>query len=269
LAKISGQIYKHVTIKSKYPTNIFVENYLKMELPIENQRVKNVIDHFCKGNVSRFSKEIKISQPRVNRLFTIDTRSGKYPLVSFEIIQSIINKFVDIDPEWLIVGKGEMLKQKTTITPMRINRKTTDGIIEHQEVPFYDFSAVAGLQELFDSGAPHKVLQTIKIPNLPKCDGAINVTGDSMYPLLKSGDIILYKQISVEDIFFGEMYLLSIRTKKQEEYVTVKYVQKSDLGNEYVKLVSQNQHHQSKDFKINDISAIALVKASVRFNTMF
>ncbi|HAO05562.1 MAG TPA: peptidase S24, partial [Chryseobacterium sp.] len=36
-----------------------------------------------------------------------------------------------------------------------------------------------------------------------------------------------------------------------------------------VKLVSQNPYHQPKDFKIKDITAIALVKASVRFNTMF
>lgn len=79
-------------------------------LPIENQRVKNVIDFTTKGNVLQFSKEIGISQPRINRLFSIDTRSGKYPLVSFEIVQAIINKFVNINAEWLLTGEGEMLK---------------------------------------------------------------------------------------------------------------------------------------------------------------
>lgn len=79
-------------------------------IPIENQRVKRVIDFTTNGNVLQFSKEIGISQPRINRLFTIDSRSGKYPLVSFEIVQAIINKFVNIDAEWLILGKGDMLK---------------------------------------------------------------------------------------------------------------------------------------------------------------
>ncbi|GEN71608.1 transcriptional regulator [Chryseobacterium lathyri] len=224
-----------------------------------------MLDHLG-VNAPEFAKKLEYNRPQT----IYDILNGKAK-PSFDFFHRLENsEYSDtFEYKWVIGGKGEMLKHNTVIIPFNINRKTKDGIIESQEVPFYDFSAVAGLQELFDSGTPHKVLQTIKIPNLPKCDGAINVTGDSMYPLLKSGDIILYKQITVDDIFFGEMYLLSILTKGREEYVTVKYVHKSDLGNEYVKLVSQNQHHQPRDFKVSEISAIALVKASVRFNTMF
>jgi phage repressor protein C with HTH and peptisase S24 domain len=42
-----------------------------------------------------------------------------------------------------------------------------------------------------------KELEQILIPHLPKCDGAFYVTGDGMYPLLKSGDLVLYKEIKV------------------------------------------------------------------------
>lgn len=89
-----------------------------------------------------------------------------------------------------------------------------------------------------------------------------------MYPLLKSGDIVLYKEMPLDSIFYGEMYLLSYRVDEWEEYITVKYVQKSELGGEYLKLVSQNQHLQPKDVLARDISAIALIKASIRINTM-
>ena len=58
------------------------------------------------------------------------------------------------------------------------------------------------------------------------------------------------------------MYLLSIDIDG-EEYVTVKYIQKSDRAG-YVKLVSQNQHHADKDVEISRIRAIALVKASIQ-----
>ena len=110
-------------------------------------------------------------------------------------------------------------------------------------------------------------LNFIHIPNLPKCDGAIYIVGDSMYPLLKSGDIVLYKQLGdINDIFWGDMYLLSIDIDG-EEYVTVKYIQKSDREG-YVKLVSQNPHHADKDVAINRIRAIALVKASIRMNSI-
>ena len=86
-------------------------------------------------------------------------------------------------------------------------------------------------------------------------------------PLLKSGDIVLYKQLGdINDIFWGDMYLLSIDIDG-EEYVTVKYIQKSDREG-YVKLVSQNPHHADKDVAINRIRAIALVKASIRMNSI-
>lgn len=81
-----------------------------MEIPIENQRVKEIINFFCDGNELLFSKKINVSQPRINRLFSLDKRNNQYPVVSFDIIQSIINTFIDIDSEWLITGKGEMLK---------------------------------------------------------------------------------------------------------------------------------------------------------------
>ena len=149
------------------------------------------------------------------------------------------------------------------------NRRTMDSIHEIQEVPLYDLEATAGLQELFSGGkSAVQILDTIKIPHLPKCDGAISITGDSMYPLLKSGDMVLYKEIPLDSIFYGEMYLLSYKINDWEEYVTVKYVQKSDLGDEYLKLVSQNQHHQPKDVLKAHITAIAIIKASIRINTM-
>ena len=88
-----------------------------------------------------------------------------------------------------------------------------------------------------------------------------------MYPLLKSGDIVLYKQLhDLEDIFWGDMYLLSIDIDG-EEYVTIKYIQRSERDG-YVRLVSQNQHHAEKEVQMSRIRAIALVKASIRMNSM-
>lgn len=181
----------------------------------------------------------------------------------------ILHHYPEINSEWLLTGNGPMIKEEnTSVMIINNDRKTVDSIHMSQEIPLYDLEAVAGLRELFNSGEPQRVLDTIKIPNLPKCDGAISVTGDSMYPLLKSGDIVLYKETEFENIFFGEMYLLSVKLNDWEEYITVKYVQKSDQGTEYVKLVSQNSHHQPKDIHISKISALALIKASIRINTM-
>ena len=136
-----------------------------------------------------------------------------------------------------------------------------------QSVPLYSIEATAGLVPLFEQQSAHNPINYIHIPNLPKCDGAVYVVGDSMYPLLKSGDIVLYKQLhDLEDIFWGDMYLLSLDIDG-EEYVTIKYIQRSDREG-YVRLVSQNQHHAEKEVQMKRIRAIALVKASIRMNSM-
>ena len=142
-------------------------------------------------------------------------------------------------------------------------------INSNQRIPLYDIEAVAGIVPLFQDMQQQKEVDYITIPNLPKCDGAIKITGDSMYPLLKSGDIIMYKQINdiENDIFWGEMYLLSIATD-DEDYIIVKYLQRSDKGDDWVKLVSQNQHHQERHVQRSRIKALALVKASIRINSM-
>lgn len=144
----------------------------------------------------------------------------------------------------------------------------TDDTLEHQTIPLFDLEASAGLVPLFSDTASQKPVDFITIPNLPRCDGAIHVTGDSMYPLLKSGDIVLYKKINdiQNNIFWGEMYLVSVDLEG-EEYITVKYIQKSE-NPDYIKLVSHNQHHSDKDVHISKVRALAFVKASIRINSM-
>lgn len=242
-----------------------------MELPIENQRVKILIDEYCDGNELRFSKEIGISQPRINRLFSLDPRSGKFPIVSFEIIQAIINKYITLSAEWLISGRGNIETSADNILQEAnaVYKKNGDKTLDSQAIPLYNIEATAGIVTLFNDTKQSKPVDYIQIPNLPKCDGAVFVTGDSMYPLLKSGDIIMYKQINniLDGIFWGEMYLISI-DQEGDEMVTVKYIHKSEKGEQWIKLVSQNKHHDDRDLSLTKVRALALIKASIRINSM-
>lgn len=178
--------------------------------------------------------------------------------------RNILVQDFNVNPDWIETGKGRMFNAEPNLTPYM---HRTDNSLPMQSVPLYSIEGTAGLVPLFTEQAEIKPLNFIHIPNLPKCDGAIYVVGDSMYPLLKSGDIVLYKQLNnVEDVFWGDMYLLSIDIDG-EEYITVKYVQKSEHEG-FVKLVSQNQHHADKEVEISRIRAIALIKASVRMHTI-
>ena len=178
--------------------------------------------------------------------------------------KNILVQELNVNPEWIDNGTEPMFNAEPDLTAY-LHR--TDNSLPMQSVPLYSIEGTAGLVPLFTDNSRATPINYIHIPNLPKCDGAIYIVGDSMYPLLKSGDIVLYKQLKdINDIFWGDMYLLSIDLDG-EEFITVKYIQKSDREG-YVKLVSQNPHHADKEVAIDRIRAIALVKASIRMNSI-
>jgi phage repressor protein C with HTH and peptisase S24 domain len=178
--------------------------------------------------------------------------------------KNILVQDFNVNPDWIDNGEGKMFNAEPDLTSYNLR---TDRSLPLQSVPLYSIEGTAGLIPLFEQQSQFEPVNYINIPNLPKCDGAIYVVGDSMYPLLKSGDIVLYKQLNdVRDVFWGDMYLLSIDIDG-EEYITVKYVQKSDHEG-YIRLVSQNQHHADKEVEINRVRAIALIKASIRMHTI-
>ncbi len=213
-------------------------------------------------------KELSLTQENLARVLGIGKsalsmiETGKAALS--ERNKNILVQELNVNPDWLETGRGNMFCEQR---PSAVFMGKTDRPLPTQSVPLYNIEGTAGLVPLFFDDRNRKPVDYIHIPNLPKCDGAIYVVGDSMYPLLKSGDIVLYKQLSsIDDVFWGDMYLLSIDIDG-EEYVTVKYIQKSDRPG-CVKLVSQNPHHADKEVEVRRIRALAFVKASIRMNSI-
>lgn len=220
------------------------------------------------GRVKLIRKELKLTQDQLAQRLGIGKaalsmiETGKCGLSTRN--KNILVQDLNVNPEWLETGKGNMFNAEPDYTAFRLR---SDNSLPMQSVPLYSIEGTAGLVPLFSDQDSAKPINYIHIPNLPKCDGAIYIVGDSMYPLLKSGDIVLYKQLQdIDSIFWGDMYLLSLDLDG-EEYITVKYIQKSEREG-YVKLVSQNPHHADKDIEMSRIRAIALIKASIRMNSI-
>ena len=218
--------------------------------------------------VKLIRKELKLTQEQLAQRLGIGKaalsmiETGKCGLSTRN--KNILVQELNENPEWIESGKGNMFNAEPNLNQFKLR---SDNSLPMQSVPLYHVEATAGLVPLFTNQEEAKPENFIHIPNLPKCDGAIYIVGDSMYPLLKSGDIVLYKQLQdLENIFWGDMYLLSIDLDG-EEYITVKYIQKSEREG-YVKLVSQNPHHADKDIEMSRIRACAIVKASIRMNSL-
>ncbi len=231
-----------------------------------NDRFKEIINSLYKGNKRAFAQSVGVSATVVENV--VGARQGK---PSYDVLEKICAN-ANISAEWLLTGRGEMLRNedKQLATPLVQEQfpLRTDRKIGIQSVPLYELDATAGLVALFNGVTRQIPVSHIQIPDLPPCDGALYVRGDSMYPLLKSGDIVLYKEVPYTEtsILWGEMYLLSF-TLEGEEYIAIKYIQRAD-DERFVRLVSHNPNHSPKEIPADSIRALALVKASVRFNTM-
>ena len=188
--------------------------------------------------------------------------------VGSEKLLKILKTYPEINPEWLLTGNGPMLRD-TGAGSFEVTRIHTPPYPDpefEQTINLYDINAAANLQTLFEQGNQN-IIGKISIPNLPRCDGAVYLRGDSMYPLLKSGDIIIYKVLNnIENLTYGEMYLIDYAIDG-DDYLAVKYINASEIEH-HVLLVSYNPHFSPMDIPLSAIRSLAIVKASVRINTM-
>ena len=194
---------------------------------------------------------------------TLESKTG----ITEDILAKFIATYPNISLDWLITGDGNAERgNHTEVSVKNTFSLRTDHNIESQTVPLYRITAQAGILALFDDTSSDIPIGQIQIPNLPRCDGALYVFGESMQPILQSGDIILYKKVSVDNILWGEMYLVAF-SLDGDDYVAIKYIQKA-IDPQKVTLVSRNSSYAPQDIPWNSIRALALIKASIRFNTM-
>ena len=238
-----------------------------------------IVRDALKLNKSRFSESIGINPSQYTKI-----ENGRLNLTMEHLLE--LSKVHEVSIDWLISGTGTIFHKKEEysstdsyahVTPGNIvsdeisaYKSKTDLSVNTQSIPLYRIQATAGIVELFRNHDSETPIGNIQIPNIPKCDGAIYVNGDSMYPLLKSGDIIMYKQTQEYlngVLFFGEMYLIAFDLSG-ESHVTVKWIHKSEKGDKHLKLVSENKHHEPYDIPKDSITAMALIKASIRANSM-
>lgn len=192
------------------------------------------------------------------------------------VMVNVLENCPELSPLWLLTGEGNMLKEdtisfqnsKTTSQPdvKAIGEfKTKDKLVELQAIPLYEIEATAGLFAQGDLS--QYTIDYISIPNSPRCDGAIVARGDSMAPIIKSGDILLYKEQEVSNIIYGHMYLIDF-DMDGESMLVIKYIQKVEDDPSQILLTSENPRYQPMAIALTQVRHIALVKVSVSYHTI-
>ena len=135
-----------------------------------------------------FYKRISVSRG------TLESKTG----ITEDVMAKFIATYPEVSAEWLLTGNGEMIRSNSTqLAGIEIANKfklRTDNDIELQKIPLYDIEATAGIVSLFTDTFKQEPESYLSIPDIPPCDGAIRVAGNSMYPIIRTGDIILFKQ---------------------------------------------------------------------------
>lgn len=188
--------------------------------------------------------------------------------ISSQWVSKIVETFPEVDPFWLLTGRGEMLKQTTdpikalvpatdkeiSSTHYRAGRldKYTPGVI-----PLVSAQAVGGFAGSDFAINDSDVLAYYIIPSFQNkgIDFMIRITGDSMAPRLWGGDIVACSIIhNPSFIQWNKTYLLSTRN----EGLIVKRLRKSDSP-DYLLAISNNPEYDPFDLPKDEILGLARV----------
>lgn len=221
------------------------------------ERIEAILEYY-NINAKAFSERLEMDRAQA----IYDILSGKTKSITEKMAIKIISAFSEISKSWLMSGDGEMLNG--SIHKFELH---TDEERATQKVPVYELEATAGFSALYRD-LPCIAADYITIPNLPPVDGAIYTRGDSMAPLIESGDIIIFKNVELcpDNILWGNIYIVSY-TIEGDDYTVLKYLRHSSRDG-YIRLESFNSRYDPQDIPINSIKALALVKASITFHTI-
>lgn len=141
-------------------------------------------------NANSLSRILGIPQRTINRQVN---ENGK---IGMEFVYSLLSKFTDISPAWLILGDGPMLCPKEL------------GLLAKECAPFYsDLPVTAGYKDTYD---PIRETPSgyISMPNL-YAQFYFPVLGTSMEPEIHSGDIIGVNRVeSLRELDSEKIYMI-------------------------------------------------------------
>ena len=222
-----------------------------------------------KISLKELAERANSREKQFNRLIQWPFDNHDFLLGNDAQIRDWASVFAELFPryskEWILYGTPPMMAdEKGRVNTFGSKIDTGNSV---QNVPLYDLEATAGFSALyrdFSSAAA----DYITIPNLPPVDGAIYARGDSMSPLIASGDIVIFKKVELypDNILWGSIYIISYNLDG-DDFTVLKYIRHSTKEG-CIRLESFNNRYDPQDIPASSITALALVKASITFHTI-
>lgn len=197
----------------------------------KRERLEALIAHYSDGKPTRFAKHIGVAPSTISTWIARD--SFDYDL--------LFAKCETISPEWLLTGKGPMLKtmqqEHMIVEPVRSDSPD-------KGAPYYDVDFLGGFDLTFNEQTINPEYNIDFKPFNKQGVRWVNITGHSMEPKINHGDIIALKECTLEDVQYGEIYAVVLDTIR-----TVKILRKSKNPDRmrYVPINEENYDEQEYD----------------------
>lgn len=208
----------------------------------KKERLEALIAHYSEGKPTRFAKYIGVAPSTVSTWLARD--SFDYDL--------LFAKCEMISPDWLLTGKGNMLKGEET-------EDVSAPVVSYDPKvgqPYYNVDFLGGFSEVYNSqvSVPDR---NIIVPGFDRAKLWCNVTGHSMEPKINHGDIIALRPCTLDDIQYGEIYAVVLDTIR-----TIKILRKGS-SKDSLRYVPINPNFDEQEFAVERIINIFEVIGSI------
>lgn len=172
-------------------------------------------------------------------------------------LDKISNAYPDINIAWLKTGVGEMLINEERKEKIISVDKTAISETGRKGALIYDIDATCGIDGRDIEFTDGRVIGSIEAPEINSNSKIIFATGDSMIPLITSGDRIVVRKIESWDYFnYGQVYLIITN-----DYRFIKRVRKHPANPEdLILLRSENKEYDDIDLPKREIVHLFIVE---------
>jgi SOS-response transcriptional repressor LexA len=200
------------------------------------ERLKQFIDYKGLSN-RKFSEAAGLSNGFI----------GKVKEIGSSKLSSIVDSFPELNLEWLVTGRGEMLKKEVLM-----------GLpSDYQMVPLVDTEVIGGYDSVAFKISEENIIGYYPVGSygLAKVDFSVRIHGESMWPRYCGGDTVDCKIIEKGDyIQWNRIYVISTHNQG----LLLKRVKKGTTSSEIL-LVSDNPSFDSFEIPMDEVYGMALV----------
>lgn len=185
--------------------------------------------------------------------------------ISEENISRFLAYYPEVNIEWLMTGRGEMLADDqaahTRHKSIDANKHPVASLATEpgKGIPLIPIEAMAGALTGEQSVLEYECERYV-VPMFKGADFLIPVKGSSMYPKYSSGDIVACQCVPMSDLFFQWNKVYVIDTNQG---ALIKRI-KPGSDEKHVLIVPDNEKYDPFELPISSIYAVALVIGVIR-----